>query len=243
MDLRSLAASGRPAASVIKDPARLRRNVANMNAEDLRATQTDALDYVVRQSVKTNEDGVEFISGPKLKQTLNNLEESLNAVRLSDDDLARAHEIADVLTMAQRRSPAAVTKLYEDGPSSVLELVATWFGAQRGQAIASGGMGSSMVMAGWFAKSMRTVLNNMTTGKAMQLLRDATTDKELYAALMTDPRALPKKQEQAAKYLKSYLANITEENAREAGSVTPDEEYRNELRRLREEAQVMGAEY
>jgi hypothetical protein len=77
----------------------------------------------------------------------------------------------------------------------------------------------------------------------MQLLRDATTDKELYAALMTDPRALPKKQEQAAKYLKSYLANITEENAREAGSVTPDEEYRNELRRLREEAQVMGAEY
>jgi hypothetical protein len=94
--------------------------------------------------------------------------------------------------MAQRRSPAAVTKLYEDGPSSVLELVATWFGAQRGQAIASGGMGSSMVMAGWFAKSMRTVLNNMTTGKAMQLLRDATTDKELYAALMTDPRAAPR---------------------------------------------------
>lgn len=246
LELRSLAASGRPVAKLLNDPERLRRSVANMTDEDLLHTQEDFFETVLQKSMITDDDGLEVISGMKLKKTLQTLDESARAVRMDDDAIGRANEIADRLIMAQRRNPAAVAQLYEDGPADILQLLATLVGAKHGQKVAGRGMGSSLVLAGFFAKKAREMLAKLTSNQARIILAKAQTDPELYSKLLTTPTSERVFQDEATQYLKVYLANIAQRTAREAKQAeepSTKEEYRLELERLRKEAEALGPNY
>ena len=243
LELRSLASSGRPIAKILNDPERIRRSVSTMTDEDLLHTQEDFFDTVLQKSMITDADGLEVISGMKLKKTLQTLDDSARAVRMDDDALGRANEIADRLIIAQRRSPSAVAQLYEDGPADILQLLATMVGAKHGQKVAGRGMGSSLVLAGWFAKKARNVLMKLTTNQARLILARAQTDPELYAKLLTMPTSERIFQDEATQYLKVFLANVAQRTAREAKQAeepSTKEEYRKELERLRKEAETLG---
>jgi len=243
LELRSLAASGRPVAKLLNDPERLRRSVANMTDEDLLNTQQDFFETVLQKSTITDSDGLEVISGMKLKKVLQTLDESARAVRMDDDAIGRANEIADRLIMAQRKSPAAVAQLYEDGPADILQLIATIVGAKHGQKVAGRGMGSSLVLAGWFAKKARVMLEKLTTNQARVILARAQTDPVLYGKLLTTPTSERVFQDEATQYLKVFLANVAQRTMREEKQAQePDTkaEYRKELERLRKEAEALG---
>ncbi len=243
LELRSLAASGRPVAKLLNDPERLRRSVANMTDEDLLNTQQDFFETVLQKSTITDSDGLEVISGMKLKKVLQTLDESARAVRMDDDAIGRANEIADRLIMAQRKSPAAVAQLYEDGPADILQLIATILGAKHGQKVAGRGMGSSLVLAGWFAKKARVMLEKLTTNQARVILARAQTDPVLYGKLLTTPTSERVFQDEATQYLKVFLANVAQRTMREEKQAQePDTkaEYRKELERLRKEAEALG---
>jgi len=234
LELRSLAASGRPVAKLLNDPERLRRNVANMTEADLQNTQRDFFDTILGKSMHTDDQGVEVISGAKLKKALQTFDESARAVRMDEGDMTRANEIADRLIMAQRSPEEAVAKLYEGGPLEILDLLAAYVGARRGQAIAGTGMGAPMVFAGRMSTATRKILHNLTTNHARQLLIDAQTDPVLYSKLLTSTTDEKLIQEEAAQYLKVYLAEIAQRTARQADDETEDRAYMEELEKLRQ---------
>jgi hypothetical protein len=234
LDLRSLAASGRPIAKLLNDPALIRRSVANMNEEDLINTQRDFFDTILGKSMRTDEQGVESLSGINLKKALQNYEASAKAVRMDEGSMTRANDIADRLIMAQRKSPEALGELYEDAPADILQLVATLIGAKHGQKVAGRGMGSSMVLAGFFAKKARDLLGKLTSNQARIILANAQTDPELYNVLLTSATAEPAAQAASAQYLKAYLAEVTQRGLRQVGDKPDVTDYMEELDRLRE---------
>jgi hypothetical protein len=109
--------------------------------------------------------------------------------------MGRLNDIADTLVMIQRKPPAAVAQLYDDAPSALVQLLASLIGASGGQRASQmgpggGGIGSSLVLAQFMSKHARREVEQLTSGRAMELLTDAATDKDLYAALLvgrTDP--------------------------------------------------------
>lgn len=234
LELRSLAASGRPVAKLLNDPERLRRSVANMTEADLQNTQRDFFDTILGKSMHTDEQGLEVVSGIKLKKALQNFDESAKAVRMDEGDMKRANDIADRLIMAQRKSPAAVEELYEDAPADILQLAATLIGAKHGQKVAGRGMGSSMVLAGFFAKKAREILGKLTSNQARIILANAQTDPELYHHLLTAATSEPASQVASAQYLKAYLAEVTQRGLRQVGDESDTTDYMEELEKLRE---------
>lgn len=245
LELRNMAAVGKPIEGMIKEPAQIRRLAARLGADDLDELQRDAFDTLLRKSTITDpETGAELLSGTRLKQMMTNLGDSLRATRMDEDSLRRAGEIADQLVMMQRKSPEAVAQLYEDGPADILNLIATMLGAKHGQNVAGKGMGSSLVLAGWFAKQARKVLEGLTTNQARIILSDAASNtpesRALFAKLLTSPTDELATQNEAAQFLKAYLANIAQRQAKELGEPDATEEYREELKRLQNEAQQMN---
>lgn len=234
LELRSLAASGRPIAKLLRDPERIRRSVANMTEADLLNTQQDFFDTMLGKSMITDDQGVESLSGIKLKKTLQTFDESARAVRMDEGAMTRANTIADRLIMAQRPHPSPVGELYEDAPADILQLIATLIGAKHGQKVAGRGMGSSLVVAGFFAKKARDMLGKLTTNQARIILANSQTDPQLYNVLLTSATAEPISQAQAAQYLKAYLAEVTQHGLRQVGDKPDVTDYMEELERLRE---------
>lgn len=245
-ELRSAAVSGKPIAKIIEDPARIRRAVAQMGEDDIANTKADFFEVMMRKAM-VSQDETEGVSGTKLKRMLDHYSDSAAAVRMTEEDLMNANSIADALIIAERRSPAAVSQLYEDGPSNILQLFATLVGAKHGQKVAGRGMGSSLVLAQYFANKARGILSHFTTEQATALLTRAQTDPKLYAHLLTRPDARPAAQIESAQYLSTYLAEI----ARRTGEGTVEhwkETYEQqeagrartaELDRLRREAEMI----
>lgn len=242
LELRSAAVSGKPVAKYIDDIDTLRRNVARMGEDDLKRVQDDMFDVIYKKSIDPN-DINERVSGERLKRQLVKYDEQMGAAKMDEATIARAHSIADELMSLEKMSPTAVAELYEDGPSNILQLVATIAGAQRGQKVAEGGVGSSMVLAGYFANKARSILGHFTTDQATQLLVGAQTDPELYIRLLTKPDIAAVKQTEAASYLRTWLKTAGEpvgEEAKEYYEKTyqTEKEYnaaerRRELDRLR----------
>jgi hypothetical protein len=234
LELRSLAATGRPISKLLNDPERIRRSVANMTEADLTNTQQDFFDTMLGKSMITDDQGVESLSGIKLKKTLQNFDEAAKAVRMDEGAMTRANTIADRLIMAQRPHPSPVGELYEDAPADILQLIATLIGAKHGQKVAGRGMGSSLVVAGFFAKKARDMLGKLTTNQARIILANSQTDPQLYNVLLTSAISEPASQAQAAQYLKAYLAEVTQRGLRQMGDKPDVTNYMEELERLRE---------
>lgn len=107
-------------------------------------------------------------------------------------------------------------------------------------------MGSSLVLAQYFANKARGILSHFTTEQATALLTRAQTDAKLYAHLLTRPDAKPSVQIESAQYLSAYLLELarrTGEGTAEHWKETYEQQEagrvrRSELDRLRREAEM-----
>jgi hypothetical protein len=179
---------------------------------------------------------------------LDHYNESAVAVRMSEDELARAQVIATHLQTAERKSPAAVAELYEDGPSNILSLLATLVGAKHGQKVAGRGMGSSLVLAQYFANKARGILGHFTTEGASELLIKAQTDPELYARLLVKADARPQVQLESGQFLHAYLFELARERGVDISEYykkthKQEQEYATKMREIREAAQSLGPNF
>jgi hypothetical protein len=97
-----------------------------------------------------------------------------------------------------------------------MELLASVVGAKQGSNLASvADIGQSLVLAQFFSNRARRWLTKVTSDKAAQLLKDATTDPQLYQALLRKNVA-PADNIKAARYIESYLAATGQLQAEEA---------------------------
>jgi hypothetical protein len=210
-DLRLLAQAGRQVQEVLGDPAAARALVRDFDMGQLRPIKASFIEAALNSSRQVDRsfgaEGRQFISGTDLKVFLDKNKSTAKALKFRDDELKVLNRYANELIVMERKSPQAVAQLFEDGPATFLQLGATLLGAKGGQRAAGGGIGSSMVLAGFMAKKARDNLAKLTSDKAVELMNQAVTDKNLYAALLTKPTDGPKKVASAVKTLNAWFIN------------------------------------
>lgn len=212
--LRLLSQAGKSIENVLGDPAAARALVSGFNDTQLRPIKADFVNTAYLKNTKADSEGNQFVDAAKLKVFLKNNKDTATALGFTNKELDRLNEIADQMLTIQRKSPGALSKLFEDGPATIMEMAAAYAGAQSGQRFSNSGLGSSLVFAQRMSKIARDKLARMTSSKATQLLNDATTDPKLYAALLTRPTSSTTQQKEAAARLNIWLVtNIEDEEA------------------------------
>jgi hypothetical protein len=206
--LREAAIAGRSTEEIIGDPRRASLFVRGIDDDGKRAVQADFMSVLFNRAkegaIDATEAGTAFIRGDKLIRDLNENAQVMRAIGMDNTDIQRVQNMAQEIVRLERKSPQAVASLYEDGPASVLQLVAALAGSKSGQRISGGGLGSSLVMAQYMSNRARQTLARMTSNEAERLMRDAATDPVLYRAMLT--KSLAGKTARAdAQYLESWI--------------------------------------
>lgn len=208
-ELRIAAMGGRSTEEVLGDPRRAAMFVRGLDDEGKRAVQADFINTLYNRSkeraVGATEGGVPFISGQQLIKDIAENKQVMARLGMSQGDISRVENIAREIVRMERRPPAAVNQLFEDGPASLLQLGAALIGAKSGQRMAGRGMGSSLVLAQFMSNRARRTLANLTSDEAERLMTDAATDPKLYKALLTKELIEPNRDRQSAQYLESWL--------------------------------------
>ena len=217
--LRELAIAGRDVAEYLGDPERASLVIRGLDDDGKRAVQAEFVSALMKRAkpdAAEISDGVVLISGNKLTRDITENIEVMQALGMSPEDIGRVRDIANRVTMMEKKSPAAVAKLFDDGPSTIMELIASVLGAKQGSNLASvADIGQSLVLAQFFSNRARKWLTKITSDKATQLLKDAATDPQLYQALLRKNVA-PAENIKAARYIESYLFATGQLQAEEA---------------------------
>jgi len=231
MELRAMAHAGRPLDSYMNNPDQARRYVSEMSPEDVANTKAQYVDSLFRRSIDSNVDydGNEILSGRKLLGNLNRFSRTGEAIGMTPDEMERIRTMGQQLRAMQNNGGEAVGALFEDGPSTFVQLIGAMAAARQGTQAAQAVGGNPLVLAGFFTNRMRNFISRLTSDKATELMIDATTDPELYAALLTKPTAARKVQDEAAQYLNAWLLQ------RDKPPTDEEAGYREDMRRLRRE--------
>lgn len=208
-ELRIAAMGGRSTEEVLGDPRRAQLFVRGLDAEGKKAVQADFVGVLYNRAKERATDatdaGVSFISGQRLMKDIAENRNVMAAIGMSPGEIGRVETIAREITKLEKRPPQAVARLFEDGPASALELVATLFGAKSGQRLAGNGLGSSMVLAQYMSNKARGTLSAITSDEATKLMNDAVRDPKLYRAILTKELVDAPRDRAAAQYLESWL--------------------------------------
>lgn len=156
-------------------------------------------------SVRVADNNTPLISGEKLVADVTENREVMSRLGMSDLEIDRIQRIGEEVLSMSKKSPSAVANLFEDGPATVLQLVAALAGAKSGQRMAGNGIGSSLVLAQFMSNKARNTLSSLTANEAERLMTDAATDPKLYRALLTRPTIGRDKARERAAYLESWL--------------------------------------
>lgn len=226
--LRALAQSGRPISQWINKPEVARQVSQSLPKEEKEALKYEFVQELMRRSMRTDEEGIERVSGPRLQSELNKLQDTAKSIGMSDSEIDRLRRIAREIRIVQQKSPAAIAQVFEDGPSHLMELLATLIGVREGHRLGKGTGASQMVLSGFLAKRARAALGVLTRDLAEEIMIEAHRNPELYSALLTrvtDPVA---DQRRAARILNAYLPYVASETALDTG-----------LEELREESESL----
>ena len=206
-DMRQLAQDGRTAQEVWNKPDMATRYVRDMDDVPKQNLQNRFVREMMRKSAhpELSDEGFEVTSGPRLLQLLREQGPTLRALDMGPEDINRIATIARELTMMQAKTPAALEQLMEDGPATIMQLVATIIGARQGQKFSDQGMGAGMVLAGFFSKQARQRLEHITNDNARRIMTDAATDRKLFESLMTTPNDSAPIQLKAARQIMSWI--------------------------------------
>jgi len=207
-ELRQLSLAGRSTEEVLGDPQRAELFIRGLSSAELPAVHADFVGVLIRRATKPSSDmtigGASFTSGRQLAKDLHDNMKVMKSLGIPDDEIARLRGMATNIQKLEKKSPAAVAQLFEDGPATIMQLAATLAGAKSGQHIAGRGMGSSLVLAHFMSNRARRSLASLTSDEAQRLMEDAVTDSELYKALLTKDLSEYGLKE-SARYLESWL--------------------------------------
>lgn len=223
-DLRQTALQGMTGEQLLQDPERAARAMRGLSDEAKRPVQAEVTQSLMRRAQSADAEGRPVLSGRDFKRNVVENRDALQRAGFSEEDIGRMDEIADRLVTIQRQSPTAVSRLLEDRPAAVLDLAAAIVGARHGQDIAGGGMGASLVLAQYFSKAARNLVGRMTSNTAEKLLTDATTDPQLYAALLRGPDSTTKQRRDSARLLQGWLLENAAEQTEDLGDTGEQEE-------------------
>lgn len=206
-ELRRLALSGRSTEEVLGQPQRAASFVRGLGPTEKQAVQADFMGVLFSRAKNSARDategGMSLISGKQLMKDLQDNTSTMRALGMNQEEVTRVRKMGETIQKMEKKPPAAVARLFEDGPASILELASALAGAKSGQRLAGEGMGSSLVIAQYMSNKARSTLANLTADEATRLMQDAATDKELYKALLT--KTIVPKIKDRAQYLESWL--------------------------------------
>jgi len=207
--LRDLALSGRDPVEYIGDPERAALIVRDLNPNERRTVHAQFIEGLINRakpSAAEVTDGVVMVSGERLNRDLIDNIDTMKALGMTDVEIGRVQDIARRIRVMEQKSPAAVADLFDDGPATIMELLAAVIGAKQGSNIAStANIGQSLVLAQFFSNRARNFLRFMTADKATQLLRDAAVDPKLYQELLRKQVTSPRQGRERARYVESYI--------------------------------------
>ena len=205
--MRRQAMGGRSTAEVLGDPQRATMFVRDMDFVERQAVHADFTDVLFKRatSAEATESGIALISGEKLLRDLTENQKVMENLGMSLDEIQRLRNMGDSIQTMGNKSPTAVAELFEDGPATIMQLIAALAGAKSGQRMAGTGLGSSMVMAQFMSNRARRFLAGITSDEAARLMKDAVTDPQLYQSLLTRPTASAAVIRERVQYLESWL--------------------------------------
>jgi hypothetical protein len=215
--LRQQVIRGLDGEDFLKDRELVRKAVRGATPEQRREVQAKLMDTLSnRARMAPDDEGTRMLSGTSMKEQLLSNRQALLDSGMSPRDIQRANRLADTLVDIQRKSPEELQTIFNDGPNSLAELVAAIAGAKSGQKLAGGGIGASLVVAQFMSNRARRLLSTVFGEQATQLLNDAATDPQLYAALLRTRNASVPQQRQAAKTIEAWLfQNIADPDGHE----------------------------
>ncbi len=233
LEMRALANSGREIDSYMNSPAQARRWTGEMSEDQVQNVRNDFVDSIIRRSISPNvgPDGSEVIDGRRLLSNLNKYRQTGEAIGITPEEFQRLQEIGDQLRMLHNPNPGAVNRLFEDGPSTLMELLAAMQGSRAGTDAARAVGGNPLLLAGFFTNRARNFIARLTSDKATELMIQAVRDPVLYRHLLLKPNASAAEQNAVFQQLNSWLLALDTQTEEE-------EERREELRRLREEVEA-----
>jgi hypothetical protein len=206
-ELRQAALVGRSTEELLGDPQRAERIVRGLSEEERRIIHADFADTLFNRatSAEATESGIGLLSGEKLLRDIVENRDVMKGLHMEDADINRLQYMGEKILAMSKKSPQAVTELFEDGPANLLQLAAALAGAKGGQRIAGGGMGSSLVLAQYMSNKARNNLAKLTSDEAGRLMKDAATDPDLYRAILTTSTIGKDTARQRARYLEAWL--------------------------------------
>lgn len=216
-ELRQAALAGRSTEELLGDPQRAQMVVRNLSEEERRLVHADFADTLFTRatSAQATESGIPLLSGEKLLRDVVENREVMISLGMEDADINRLQYMGEKMLAMSKKTPAAVTALFEDGPANLLQLAAALMGAKGGQRMAGGGMGSSLVLAQYMSNKARTNLAKLTSDEAGRLMKDAVTDPELYRAILTTSTVGKDVARDRARYLEGWLLSSAFDTATE----------------------------
>ena len=207
--LRDLALSGRDPVEYMGDPERAALIVRDLNPNERKTVHAQFIEGLINRakpSAAEVTDGVVMVSGERLNRDLIDNIDTMKALGMTDVEIGRVRDIARRILVMEQKSPAAVANLFDDGPATIMELLAAVIGAKQGSNIAStANIGQSLVLAQFFSNRARGILARLTSDKATQLLRDAATDPKLYQELLRKQVTSPRQGRERARYVEGYI--------------------------------------
>ena len=179
--------------------AQLRRRLTG-DADAIAGLKTAYLEYVYKQSARRQPDalGNVMYDGLMLRKNLKETSHIAKRLGFSEDDIRRGDLLAERLIQYQNKPGRTAGTILSDPTGEILDLAFAYMGAQAGQTIASGGIGSSLVLAGRVSKRFRSWLHNRLDGPALDLIIAAHMDNQMYKSMLmkTGTVTLPRQETQ-----------------------------------------------
>lgn len=186
--------------------ATLRRRVQNdpLAVQGLKQQYVEEL-FSTSETSQFDPQGTPIISGVRLQNQFSKHRDVARALGFTEAEMARMNRTVQTMRRIELKPAKGDDKIISDTPALVLDLAARVIGSHSGQHLASGGMGSSLVLAQFGSQRMRGFLDRLVGDKARQLIVDAQSDRKLYAALLTRSTDPVRKQDEAARTLNAWL--------------------------------------
>lgn len=215
-ELFNLGQIGRSIAEAFKSPQVAQGMARAADAGQRKELHAAYMKELARRATTTAEDGTDLISGARLLDGLRRTTDTARSLGIDARQIARMRRIGQELQTIQRKSPEEISQLLVDGPSNVMQLLATLLSVKGGARLGRGTGASQMVLSGFIARRARGMLDFLTKDRAAEILVQAHTDPKLYSALMTRETDSVAKQIQAIRTLQAWLGMPMAEAMRSA---------------------------
>ena len=205
--MRSLVQAGRDPGRLIGNPALAARAVRDTDEAGRAVIHSNFLDELQRRAYVSDQfapDGTPLVDGARLQTLIRENEGVLRAMRMDSGKVSRLKRLAHDIETTQRAPTETLAKMFDDGPETVLELIAAYTGARTGGRM-GGDIGSGILLANFMSNLNRRALRVLFNDKRSEVLREAIDNPELYRALLVRPTDPIPRQERAAQQIMSWM--------------------------------------